>query len=180
MTSLTRPVAPHPYDLLPPVPSFTVISEDIADDVRVPDEHTNTDRGENVSPQLSWSGFPEQTQSFWVTCFDPDAPGPAGWWHWTLVDLSKETTSLARGAGSPGGSLPAGAFMLRGDDGEAVYKGAAPPPRDQMHRYFFAVHALDTASLGLSKDAMPGAANTAIVFHTIARALIVPTYQNAG
>ena len=180
MTSLTRPVAPHPYDLLPPVPTFTVTSDDIAPGVRLPDEHTNTDRGDNVSPQLSWSGFPEETQSFWVTCFDPDAPGPAGWWHWTVVDLPKDTTSLERGAGSPGGTLPAGAFMLRGDDGEPVYKGAAPPPRDQEHRYFFVVHALSVPSLGLSKHAMPGAANTALVFHTLARALIVPTYQNAG
>ena len=59
----------------------------------------------------------------------------------------------------------------------AAYVGAAPPPGDQVHRYFFVVHALDTDSLGLGPDAMPGAANTAVVFHTLARAVLVGTYQ---
>ena len=67
--------------------------------------------------------------------------------------------------------------MLRGDDGGPVYSGAAPPPGDQVHRYFFVVHALDVPSLGSAPDTMPGAANTAVVFHTLARAVLVGTYQ---
>ena len=55
--------------------------------------------------------------------------------------------------------------------------GAAPPPGDQVHRYFFVVHALDVPSLGLGPDTMPGAANTAVLFHTLARAVLVGTYQ---
>ncbi|WP_426595464.1 YbhB/YbcL family Raf kinase inhibitor-like protein [Cellulomonas sp. McL0617] len=176
--NLTRPVAPDPYSLLPKVPDFALTSDDITTGKPIPDVHTNTAADRNVSPQLSWSGFPSQTQSFLVSCFDPDAPGPAGWWHWTLMDVPATVTTLEAGAGNPDGSgLPPGAFHLRGDDGVAGYVGAAPPPGDQVHRYFFVVHALDVPSLGLAADTMPGAANTAVLFHTLARAILVGTYR---
>ena len=176
--NLTRPVAPDPYSLLPKVPDFTLTSEDVTGGEPIADVHTNTGDDRNVSPQLSWSGFPEATRSFMVTCFDPDAPGPAGWWHWTLADVPRDVTSLDRGAGNPDGSgLPPGTLQLKGDDGVAGYVGAAPPPGDQVHRYFFVVHALDTDSLGFSADTMPGAANTAVLFHTLARAVLVGTCQ---
>ena len=176
--SLTRPVAPEPYPLLPPVPAFTLTSTDWVHGGAIPDVHTNTDAGSNVSPQLTWSGFPAETQGFAVNVFDPDAPGVAGWWHWTVLGLGADVTSLDRDAGRPDGSgLPAGAFHLRGDDGVAGYVGSAPPPGDQVHRYFVAVHALDTADPGLGPDTTPGAARCARVFHTIARAVLVGTYQ---
>lgn len=176
--SIDRPVAPDPYDLLPPVPAFEVRSDDLRQGEPVPDVHTNTPAGRNVSPHLAWSGFPAGTASFAVSCFDPDAPGPAGWWHWTLLDLPATTTELAQGAGTADGSaLPPGAIQLRGDDNEPAFVGPAPPPGDQVHRYFFVVHALDVPTLGLPPTAMPGAANTALVFHTLARAVLVATYR---
>lgn len=178
MTSLDRPQAPDPYSLLPAVPAFAVRSDTFDDGAQLPDATTNTPRGRNLSPHLSWSGFPEQTRSFAVTCFDPDAPGPAGWWHWVLLDLPASFTELPAGAGAADSAqVPSAAVVLRGDDGLPGYVGAAPPPGDQVHRYFFAVHALDVPTLGLELDTMPGAANTALVFHTLARAVIVGTYQ---
>lgn len=173
MPSLDRPTAPDPYALLPPVPGFTLTSTTIADGERVPDRTTNTPAGDNISPQLSWAGFPEQTRSFAVTCFDPDAPGPAGWWHWSVLDLPATTTMLPERAGTPQADL----LQLRGDDGVAAYRGAAPPPGDVVHRYFYVVHALDVESLGVGPDTMPGAASTMLVFHTLARAVLVATYQ---
>jgi len=173
---LTRPVAPNPYELLPAVPSFTLSSDEIADG-KPPPEPQTADGGSH-SPSLRWSGFPEETKSFMISCYDPDAPGPAGWWHWTIVNIPANVTSLAAGAGEPYTSkLPAGAFHLMNDSGTRGYAGSAPPPGDHVHRYFFAVHALNIADLEISHETLPGAAGCAVTFNTIGRALLVPTAQ---
>ena len=112
--SLDRPVAQDPYEKLPRVRSFKVTSSDVADGQPMPGQFAYegaADDARNVSPQLSWSGFPAGTKSFVVTCFDPDAPTPSGFWHWVLVDLPVSTTELAAGLGradsrSPGQSVP--------------------------------------------------------------------------
>ena len=177
--SLDRPQTPDPYPLLPAAGSFTLNSTDITDQVQLAEEYTAA--GGNSSPHLRWSGFPAETRGFVVTCFDPDAPTPSGFWHWLVLGLGTGTTELARGAGAVGGgNLPAGAFHVRNDAGQLGYMGAAPPQGDQVHRYFFVVHALDVPSLGFGPDMMPGAANTAVLFHTLARAVLVGTYENKG
>ncbi|WP_381542507.1 YbhB/YbcL family Raf kinase inhibitor-like protein [Stackebrandtia endophytica] len=135
--------------------------------------------GGNTSPQLSWSGFPPETRGFAVTCFDPDAPTASGWWHWVVLNLSADVTSLPAGAGNPDGSgLPAGAISLRNDMGQHGYGGAAPPEGDFPHRYLFAVHALDSEALGLDSSASCAVAGFNLTFHTIARAVVTPVFQN--
>jgi Raf kinase inhibitor-like YbhB/YbcL family protein len=178
--SLDRPVAPDPYSLLPEVGSFTVSSPDIADGQVVGPEFRygpDAPGGQNISPALSWSGFPPDTQSFAVSCFDPDAPTPSGFWHWTVVDLPATVTELPRGAGSAGGSLPDGAFHVRNDFGNAGYDGPAPPRGDQVHRYFFVVHAVDVPRLGPDASAGPTVISFNLVFHTLARAVITPVFS---
>lgn len=173
---LTRPTAPDPYALLPAVPRFDLVSADVADGEPMPAPATA--EGGSRSPQLTWSGYPEQTRSFLVSCFDPDAPTPAGFWHWTVVDLPVGTTSLASDAGTPDGdALPRGTFQTRNDGGSVGYTGAAPPRGDRPHRYVFAVHALDVDTLGLDPDATPTAVAFTALSHTIARATITPTHQ---
>jgi Raf kinase inhibitor-like YbhB/YbcL family protein len=165
---LERPIAPEPYSLLPRVPSFNLHSVDVTSGVRMDDRHA----AGNLSPQLSWDGFPDGTKSFLVSCFDPDAPTPAGFWHWTVVDVPAGVTSLERGA-----DAPAGATTLRNDLGAAEFTGAAPPPGDHTHRYIFAVHALDVETLGLPAEASPTVAAFSSLGHVLARATLSPTYS---
>lgn len=171
--SLDRPVAPNPYELLSPVPSFTVTSNDVTEGE--PLKNDQVADGGNTSPQLSWSGAPEGTQSYVVTCFDPDAPTPSGFWHWVLVDLPAEVTSLETGAAA--GDLPGQAFHVRNDTGEHGFAGAAPPEGDMPHRYFFVVHAVSEASLGVDDSASPAVVSFNLAFKTLGRAVLHGTYR---
>jgi Raf kinase inhibitor-like YbhB/YbcL family protein len=172
---LDRPVTPNPYDLLPAVPSFTVTSDDVTDGRPLKDDQVAA-KG-NTSPQLSWDAV-DGAQSYTVTCFDPDAPTPSGFWHWVLVDLPADVTSLEAGAGAEGADLPGGAFMCRNDGGGHAFMGAAPPEGDQVHRYFFVVHAVTEPSLGVDADASPAVVSFNLVFKTAARAILHGTYQH--
>jgi Raf kinase inhibitor-like YbhB/YbcL family protein len=172
--------APLPYDYLPAVPSFSVESNDVADGQPMADAQVYSGwgmTGQNISPELRWHGFPAETRGFAVTCYDPDAPTGSGFWHMVLLDVPASVTELATGAVSGDQSrLPAGAFCVRNDFGSKDFGGAAPPAGDPPHRYVFAVHALDTDSLGVNSDVSPAVAGFNVGFHTLARAVMIPVY----
>jgi len=170
---------PLPYDFHPEVPSFQLSSDDITHGQMMTDNQVYNGfgmTGANISPALSWSGFPAETAAFAVTCYDPDAPTGSGFWHWVLLDIPASVTSLPAGAGSADGELPEGAFHVRNDYGSTDFGGAAPPPGDEPHRYVFAVHAVDVPTLGIDETVSPAVAGFNLRFHTLARAVLVPVY----
>jgi phosphatidylethanolamine-binding protein (PEBP) family uncharacterized protein len=79
-----------PYDGLPVVPGFQLKSSAIADGETMPVAQRSAivgAGGQDTSPDLEWSGFPEETQSFIVTMYDPDLPTPSGFWHWAVIKV---------------------------------------------------------------------------------------------
>src|SRR3984893_16312118 len=101
---------PDPYARLPKLPSFDLGSVSITDRQPLATPQISGIMGaggEDVSPQLSWSGFPEETRSFAVTVYDPDAPTLSGFWHWAVANLPADVTELPDNAGD-GSELPGG------------------------------------------------------------------------
>ncbi|NEK56670.1 YbhB/YbcL family Raf kinase inhibitor-like protein [Geodermatophilus sabuli] len=176
-----RPTPPSPYEFLPQVPGFTVTSTDCADGQPLAMPHVSGVMGaggEDRSPQLSWSGFPEGTKSFAVTVYDPDAPTHSGFWHWAVANIPVSVTELPSGAGDQGGAaLPDGAVQLRNDAGFAGYVGAAPPAGHGPHRYFVTVHAVDTETLDVTPDTTPAVLGFNLFSHTLGRGTLVALYE---
>jgi len=111
--------------------------------------------GENTSPQLSWSGAPEGTESFALMVHDPDAPTGSGWWHWVMFNIPADTTELPEGAGDPKNGLIPEAVQVRNDYGSPGYGGACPPRGHGDHRYQFRLYALKVEQLPLDETATP-------------------------
>lgn len=169
----------NPYDFLPALPGFTLTSRDVTDSQPLKKAQVSGIMGaggQDISPQLSWSGFPEQTRSFAVTVFDPDAPTASGFWHWAVANLPATVTELPAGIGD-GSVLPGEAITLRNDAGLARYVGAAPPAGHGYHRYFIAVHAVEVEKLDLTADASPAYLGFNLFMNAIARAVVHGTYE---
>jgi Raf kinase inhibitor-like YbhB/YbcL family protein len=169
---------PNPYAYLPKVPSFRLTSTTVRNGHPLPTAQLSklfkVPGGEDISPELSWHGFPTATKSFIVSMYDPEAPTGGGFWHWVLVDLPASTKSLKADAGRLGGTLPGSAFDLLGDAGVRQYVGGAPPAGSGVHDYYLTVTALNVAALpGIRRSSSADYTGFVASGHTIARATIV-------
>lgn len=164
-----------PYAQLATLRDFaplTLTSTDVTDGEPLPKAQWGAaGGGEDISPQLSWSGAPAGTKSFALSCFDPDAPTGSGFWHWAVHDIPADVTSLPAGAGA--GTVQG--ITLRNEVGLASFIGAGPPPGTGVHRYFFVVDALDVEHLELAEDATPAVLGFNRHFHSLARGILIGT-----
>ena len=116
-------------------PSFDAMGE-------IPRRHTC--EGQDLSPELRWSGVPDQARSLVLIVDDPDAPDPADpkmtWVHWVLYDIPPDATVLPEGVSEA--KLPPGTKQGTNDWKRTGYGGPCPPIG--RHRYFHKLYALDS------------------------------------
>ena len=132
--------------------------------------------GGNSSPAMQWQGAPAGTKSFALTLYDPDAPTGSGWWHWVVYNIPATATKLASGAGSAGGTLPAGATQGNTDFGVPGFGGACPPKGDKPHHYIFTLYALNVDKLDLPATATAAYVGFNIHAHTVGKATLTALY----
>ena len=141
---------------------------------KIPLRHTCD--GEDLSPQLSWSGVPEGVESFVLIMDDPDAP-PGTWVHWLLYDLPGDIRELPEGL-AKSESLDGGGIqgMCWGVESfsRVGYYGPCPPP-GLPHRYSFRLYALD-GKLGLPPKATKKQFRETMKGHVLAEAKLVGLY----
>lgn len=118
--------------------AMEITSKDFQHNQAIPSVHTCD--GKDISPHLAWSGAPEGTKSFALTCIDPDAP-VGDFIHWLTYNIPPNVSVLPQG-----GPLPAGSREVANDFGKKSYGGPCPP--SGTHRYFFTIYALKVGDLG--------------------------------
>jgi Raf kinase inhibitor-like YbhB/YbcL family protein len=128
--------------------------------------------GDDISPQLSWSGVPENTKSFALINDDPDAPA-GDWVHWVIFNIPGSVTELLE-------KIPADKILDNGtkqgknDFGKIGYGGPCPP--GGTHRYYFKLYALDVyldKDAGISKNELLNAMEG----HILAEAQLMGRYK---
>ncbi len=156
--------------------TFTLQSQDLQGQLTKAQEFKGFGcSGENRSPQLHWNNPPKGTKSFALTLYDLDAPTGSGWWHWIVVNIPADVSSLPSGAS--GKAMPKNALEIINDYGKRGFGGACPPKGDKAHRYIFTIYALDVEKLPVKAETNAPIVGYQINAHTIQKASIISYYR---
>lgn len=126
--------------------------------------------GENISPELRFSGVPESAVSLVLLMEDPDVPRyvreDGMWDHWVVFNIPADTVLIREGE-SPEG------VMGSTTRGTLSYGGPCPP--DKEHRYYFRLYALDV-ELSLDEGATKQEVLDAMEGHVLVEAVLMGRY----
>jgi Raf kinase inhibitor-like YbhB/YbcL family protein len=135
--------------------------------------------GQNVSPELTWTGAPAGTKSFALLVHDNKAPtGGAGWWHWVVYNIPATGRQLLQGAGTADGAmLPEGATQTNTDFGNKGWGEPCPPQGNGVHQYVFNLYALKIEKLVLPDTASASLAGFMINANSLGKAQLIAPYS---
>jgi len=164
-----------------PTAGFALQSTDITAGNTIPTMFTCVAQGGGVSPQLSWSGAPPNTQSYALVEQDPDTPIPNT--HWLVYNIPASVTQLAQGQPAEQPTYPTGAMQGQ-DHAQGIlaafaligYEGACPPPGAAAHHYTFQLFAVDQP-LPLQPGATINALKGAMAGHSVGQTELVAPFS---
>src|SRR6202795_1410285 len=107
--------------------------------------------GENVSPQLSWTGVPEGTKSFVMLMIDPEGRGGAGVNHWVAYGIPASVTGFDQGEVSKPSDKYVGG---KSTQGVGFYSGPCTPANQMPHHYTFVLIATDIDPADMQQPGM--------------------------
>ncbi|ORT57207.1 YbhB/YbcL family Raf kinase inhibitor-like protein [Streptomyces sp. CB03238] len=125
--------------------------------------------GEDVSPELTWSGVPDAAAELVLLCEDPDAPSGT-FVHWLVTGIDPTSDGVAAGQTPPGGQ------ERRNGYGGSGWGGPNPPAGDRAHRYFFRLYALP-GPVSLPDGATAADVHAAVDERRLADGTLVGLYQ---
>jgi Raf kinase inhibitor-like YbhB/YbcL family protein len=112
----------------------------------IPDKYTC--KGDNISPEISWSGAPPGTKDFALIVDDPDAPTQT-WVHWVIFNIPAKPKDPTDNTYELLANFPrdekteSGILQGLNDFRKIGYDGPCPPQGGGPHRYYFKLYALD-------------------------------------
>ncbi|MFH8370976.1 YbhB/YbcL family Raf kinase inhibitor-like protein [Streptomyces sp. NPDC018031] len=133
----------------------------------VPRRHAK--EGEDLSPDLTWTGVPDDAAELLLLCEDPDAP-VGTFVHWLVTGIDPG------GGGVPAGGTPPGGQQRRNGYGDIGWGGPHPPAGDGPHRYFFRLYAL-VEPVALPDEATAQDVHAAVDRHRSATGVLMGRYQ---
>ena len=155
--------------------SLTIQSPAFSEGKPIPRRYTGD--GEDLSPQLSWSGLPATVRELALVVDDPDAPTNEPWVHWVIYNVPATLDGLAEGI-APVAHPPVAPGVAQGKNSwDAIgYRGPAPPKGHGTHRYYFKLFALGTA-LHLPEGLDKASLLKKMAGHVVAEGVLMGTYK---
>lgn len=138
--------------------------------------------GANISPGLTWSDTPENSQSFVLIVDDPDAMSaktlgkekPAkAWVHWIVFNIPSTIDFIKENQQNLREEAP---FMYGATDFNGSQEWGGPCPPSGMHHYHFTLYALNTM-LDLPAGASKEEVLSAMHGHILEQVTLIGTYQ---
>ncbi len=135
--------------------------------------------GEGLSPPLSWSHVPRETESLALIVEDADSPTPHPLVHAIVVGLSPESGSLQEGALNSPHHVGAGVDTGQNSFFKQAWLPPDPPRGHGEHRYVFQVYALRA---GAPFSTVPGRREliAAVLDRAVAVGCLIGTYDRSG